>query len=227
MCTARNKDSMAVVARHVSKSFGAHHALRDVSVNFAQHQCHALWGPNASGKTTLLRIIAGLLDPDEGNTLSLGYDVVRDRHSYLPKIGYVPQRFCYYDELTVRENLGFIASMRDIAAAAAVIARALQEFELTECAQHRAGVLSGGQRQRLMLAGALLHQPELLLLDEPTTALDPRSRAALWQRIGTLLQAGVTIILTTHESADAARCDTSTVLADGRVTDATLDEFPA
>ncbi len=210
----------AVTASHVCKSFGAHHALRGVSLSFAAHRCHALLGPNASGKTTLLRIIAGLLNPDEGRVHSLGHDVVQDRHVYLPKIGYVPQRFCYYDELSVVENLRFIANMRDIRDGAVVIDRALQEFELTGCGHHRAGTLSGGQRQRLMLAGALLHNPALLLLDEPTTALDSRSRAALWRRIGMLLTSGVTVIMTTHEEGDAAHCDSSTSMADGGVVSA-------
>ncbi len=210
----------AVTASNLSKSFGANHALRAVSLKVAPGQCHALLGPNASGKTTLLRIMAGLLDPDEGSVRSLGHDVVRERHAYLPKIGYVPQRFCYYEELTTRENLRFIANMRTIGAEAPVIERALHEFALIDCARRRAGFLSGGQRQRLMLAGALLHQPALLLLDEPTTALDSRARDALWQRLGTLLAAGVTVILTTHEAGDAQRCDSSTVMADGAVVDA-------
>lgn len=209
--------SNTVTASHVCKSFGAHHALRDVSLSFATRRCHALLGPNASGKTTLLRIIAGLLDPDAGGIYSLGHDVVRDRTAYLPKIGYVPQQFCYYEELTVSENLRFIANMRGIRDAAAGIDQALQEFELAGRGQTRAGALSGGQRQRLMLAGALLHKPELLLLDEPTTALDSRSRAALWLRIRMLLSGGVTVIMTTHEQEDAAHCDSSTSMADGGV----------
>jgi ABC-2 type transport system ATP-binding protein len=206
-----------VTASHVCKSFGAHHALRGVSLSFAPRRCHALLGPNASGKTTLLRIIAGLLDPDEGRVHCLGHDVVQDRQAYLPKIGYVPQQFCYYDELTLSENLRFIANMRDIRNAPAVIDRAMQEFDLASCGHARAGTLSGGQRQRLMLAGALLHKPALLLLDEPTTALDSRSRAALWRCIGALLAGGVTVIMTTHEEGDAALCDSSTSMADGSV----------
>ena len=207
----------AVTATHVCKSFGAHRALRGVSISFDLHRCHALLGPNASGKTTLLRIIAGLLDPDEGQVHSLGHNVVGDRQAYLPKIGYVPQQFCYYDELTVGENLRFIANMRDIPTAASIIDQALGEFDLAGCARTRAGALSGGQRQRLMLAGALLHKPALLLLDEPTTALDSRSRAALWRRIGLLLDSGVTVIMTTHEEGDAANCHSSTSMADGGV----------
>ena len=210
----------AVTASHVCKSFRAHHALRGVSLSFAPRRCHALLGPNASGKTTLLRIIAGLLDPDEGRVHSLGHDVVQERQAYLPKIGYVPQRFCYYDELTLSENLRFIANMRDIRNATLVIEHALQEFDLAGCGHQRAGTLSGGQRQRLMLAGALLHKPALLLLDEPTTALDARSRAGFWQRIGLLLNSGVTVIMTTHEAEDAAHCDTSTSMADGGVVSA-------
>lgn len=207
----------AVIATGLSKSFGAHRALRDVSLQFAASGCHALLGPNASGKTTLLRIIGGVMAPDVGTVTSLGLDVVRRRAEYLPRIGYVPQRFCHYDELTVRENLRFIAQMRSVTAPGAVIDRALQDFDLAGCAESRAGSLSGGLRQRLMLAAALLHEPELLLLDEPTTALDANSRHALWRRIDALKHAGITVILTTHEAGDAAHCDSCSTLFEGEV----------
>jgi ABC-2 type transport system ATP-binding protein len=158
-----------------------------------------------------------VLAPDAGHVQALGLDVVRERDGYLPKIGYVPQRFCHYDELTVHENLRFIAHMRTVPLADQAIERALADFGLAQCAGSRAGALSGGQRQRLMLAAALLHGPQLLLLDEPTTALDAPSRAALWQRLSSLKQAGVTVILTTHEAGDTAFCDSCTTLSDGRV----------
>jgi ABC-2 type transport system ATP-binding protein len=205
----------AVRAEAVRKSFAGHQALRGVSVQFAAGGCHALLGPNGSGKTTLLRIIGGVLAPDAGRVQALGYDVVRSRDDYLPKIGYVPQRFCHYDELTVHENLRFIAHMRTVPIPDQVIERALAEFDLTACARARAGSLSGGQRQRLMLAAALLHGPQVLLLDEPTTALDAKSRTALWARLSTLKREGMTVILTTHEAGDAAYCDSCTTMSDG------------
>jgi ABC-2 type transport system ATP-binding protein len=211
--------SNAVSAEGVSKAFAGHHALRQVSVQFAARGCHALLGPNGSGKTTLLRIIGGVLAPDAGRVEALGFDVVRSREAYLPKIGYVPQRFCHYDELTVHENLRFIAHMRTVPIPDQIIERTLADFDLTACARSRAGSLSGGQRQRLMLAAALLHGPQLLLLDEPTTALDARSRSALWERLSVLKREGMTVILTTHEAGDADYCDSCTTMSDGMLAD--------
>ena len=148
----------------------------------------------------------------------MGPDIARTPPTILlPQIGYVPQRFCYYEELTAMENLRFVARMnaRDNSRQAAELA--LREFDLLPIASRRAQALSGGQRQRLMLAAALLHRPSLLLLDEPTTALDAASRDALWIRLRVLAANGITCVLTTHEVADSERCDTSTALADGKL----------
>jgi ABC-2 type transport system ATP-binding protein len=133
------------------------------------------------------------------------------------RVGYVPQRFCYYDELTTRENLRFVARMNVPGDPIKAADLALQEFDLQNVSERRAHALSGGQRQRLMLAAALMHRPALLLLDEPTTALDSASREALWMRLERLTAAGMTCILTTHEAADADRCDSCSMLGDGQL----------
>lgn len=207
----------AVSITKLSKRFGSNSALRDISLQLSPGHCHALLGPNASGKTTLLRIMAGLLRPDAGTVRSMGVDVIHALSEHQSRVGYLPQRFCYYDELTTLENLVFVARMHGIDKPATAADVAIRDFDLDGAADRRAQVLSGGQRQRLMLAAALMHRPALLLLDEPTTALDAASRDALWNRLHTLTATGITCILTTHEAEDAARCDTRTRLIDGSI----------
>jgi len=166
-----------------------------------------LMGPNGSGKTTLLRILASILGSDTGR--------IERHHGPQERIGYVPQRFCLYDELTVRENLRFQASMRGVGAAA--VAEAERRFELGVLSMRRAATLSGGQRQRLLIAAAFMHRPTLILCDEPTTALDPAARGGLWALLRRESRTGTTVVLTTHEEADARECDDITRLQDGRI----------
>jgi ABC-2 type transport system ATP-binding protein len=168
---------------------------------------YGLLGPNGSGKTTLLRILAGLWDADSGRVARPG--------TTLAHIGYVAQRFCLYEELTVLENLRFQAAM--LGASAAAITRVLEQFALAALTGRRAAALSGGERQRLMLAAALLLQPKFLLLDEPTTALDPPSRVTLWALLRAEAARGVAVVLTSHEPHDALRCDVVLTLRDGRL----------
>jgi ABC-2 type transport system ATP-binding protein len=199
----------AIELSGVSKRYGTRLVLDGVSLRVPYGACHALLGPNGSGKSTLLRILAGLIDADSGT-------IIRDVGE--TQIGYVPQQFCLYDELSVTENLQFQAGMRRLPDTGAVIGAALQEFSLSKLSRRRAAQLSGGERQRLMLAAALLHAPRLVLLDEPTAALDRTARADLWQLLGQLTTRGAAVVLTTHEQNDADRCGTATVMTEGRST---------
>jgi ABC-2 type transport system ATP-binding protein len=181
-------------------------ALADISLVIRSGEIHGLLGPNGSGKTTLLRILAGIWEPHVGRIEYPGAPA---------RIGYVAQRFCLYDELTVAENLRFQAAMRG--RPAVPVARVLNEFSLETLASRRAAALSVGERQRLMLAAAMLSQPTLLLLDEPTTALDTASRRSLWSLLRREAARGTAVVLTSHELADGAQCDSTTRLSEGRL----------
>jgi ABC-2 type transport system ATP-binding protein len=193
----------------VSRRAGGRVALADISLVIRASEIHGLLGPNGSGKTTLLRILAGIWLPDAGRIERPGAPLAR--------IGYVAQRFCLYDELTVSENLLFQVSMRGRPAAS--VARVLNEFSLEALASRRAATLSGGERQRLMLAAAMLSEPTLLLLDEPTAALDTASRRSLWSLLRREAARGTAVVLTSHELADGEQCDSTTRLSEGRLAD--------
>jgi ABC-2 type transport system ATP-binding protein len=190
----------------VGRFAGDRAALADISLVIRSGEIHGLLGPNGSGKTTLLRILAGIWHPHVGRIEYPGAPV---------RIGYVPQRFCLYDELTVGENLGFQAAMRG--RNTTPVARVLSDFSLEALASRRSAALSDGERQRLMLAAAMLSQPTLLLLDEPTTALDTASRRSLWSLLRREATHGTAVVLTSHELADGAQCDSTTRLSEGRL----------
>jgi ABC-2 type transport system ATP-binding protein len=190
----------------VGRFAGDRAALADISLVIRSGEIHGLLGPNGSGKTTLLRILAGIWQPDVGRIDYPGAPV---------RIGYVPQRFCLYDELTVGENLGFQAAMRG--RKTTPVAGVLSDFSLEALASRRAAALSDGERQRLMLAAAMLSRPTLLLLDEPTTALDSASRRSLWSLLRREAAHGTAVVLTSHELADGAQCDSTTRLSEGRL----------
>jgi ABC-2 type transport system ATP-binding protein len=215
MCTARVNElpppaavihAPVVTLTAVGRFAGERVALADISLVIWSGEIHGLLGPNGSGKTTLLRILAGIWQPDVGRIEYPGAPV---------RIGYVPQRFCLYDELTVGENLGFQAAMRGRHALS--VARVLDDFSLEALASRRAAALSDGERQRLMLAAAMLSNPTLLLLDEPTTALDSASRRSLWSLLRREAAHGTAVVLTSHELVDGAQCDSTTRFSEGRL----------
>ena len=199
--------SPVVAARSVSKIVGGRALLSDVSLVVCAGEIHGLLGPNGSGKTTLLRLLAGVWLPDAGSVDFAGHS--------RSDIGYVPQRGFLYEELTVAENLRFHARMRGVSPVATEAAA--QSAALAPLDNKRLGQLSGGQRQQVMLAVALLHAPRLLLLDEPTTALDRAARRALWTLLRHEASRGRAIVLTSHEETDALECNVITRLAAGRV----------
>lgn len=208
----QSSEPPALRLRDVGKSLGGRVLLSQVCLTIARGQIYGLLGPNGSGKTTLLRVLAGIWRADAGS--------VERPNIAIDRIGYVPQRFCLYDELTVHENLRFQARMRGLGVGK--VSQVLGQFALEEFTGRRAASLSGGQRQRLLLAAAMIHRPALLLLDEPTTALDAASRESLWALLRREAAAGTTVVLTSHERVDAAACDASTELLDGRMVPAAV-----
>jgi ABC-2 type transport system ATP-binding protein len=209
--------SAAVVADAIEKRFGATQALGGVSFSVDAGELFGFVGPDGGGKTTLFRILATLMLPTAGAARVLGADVVRDLWSLRPRIGYMPGRFSLYPDLSVLENLQFFAAVfgTTIAAARAQIAPIYSQLEPFN--DRRAGALSGGMKQKLALCCALVHRPEILLLDEPTTGVDAVSRREFWDLLGDLKRSGITIVVSTPYMDEATRCDRVALMQRGRL----------
>ena len=209
----------AIVSRGVTRRFGKLVAVDDVDLTIPRGKIYGFLGPNGSGKTTTIRMLCGLLKPTDGSVEVLGMQLPRDAEKVRPRIGYMTQKFSLYEDLSVRENLDFIAriySMRRRRRRQRIDAN-LVKYMLDDRPNQRAGTLSGGQKQRLALAAVTLHEPELLLLDEPTSAVDPKSRRDFWDGLFELAEAGTTILVSTHFMDEAERCHRLAILADGRL----------
>jgi len=207
----------AVVAEGIEKRFGATVALAGVSFGVEPGEIFGFVGPDGGGKTTLFRILATLMIPDRGRATVLGADVVRDLWALRPRVGYMPGRFSLYPDLSVRENLGFFASVfgTTIERERGRITPIYSQLE--PFADRRAGALSGGMKQKLALCCALVHRPEILFLDEPTTGVDAVSRREFWDLLGDLRRDGLTVVVSTPYMDEATRCDRVALIQRGRL----------
>jgi ABC-2 type transport system ATP-binding protein len=220
----------AIEARGLTKLFGDLRAVSNLDLNVPRGQIYGFLGPNGSGKSTTIRMLCGLLTPTEGSATVLDNAVPGDAKALKPKIGYMTQKFSLFGDLTVVENLKFIAEIYSYPAAerTARIEELLQKYGLTSQRRQLASTLSGGQKQRLALACAVLHHPELLLLDEPTSAVDPQSRRDFWSNLFRLAGGGTTILVSTHYMDEAERCHRLAILDHGvKVADGTPQELQA
>jgi ABC-2 type transport system ATP-binding protein len=216
-------DEVAIRARQLTRCFGALLAVDHVDLEVRRGEIYGFLGPNGSGKTTTIRMLCGLLRPSEGEAEVLDCRVPADAERLRRKIGYMTQRFSLFEDLTVRENLEFMGEIYSIPSAKrrTRIDQLLAEYRLESRHEDRAGNLSGGQKQRLGLAAAMVHEPELLFLDEPTSAVDPENRREFWESLFRLVDRGTTILVSTHLMDEAERChriailDRGALVADG------------
>ena len=213
----------AIRARGLTKRFGELTAVDHVDLTVPKAHVYGFLGPNGSGKTTTIRMLCGLLAPTSGEIEVLGLRIPEQSEALLRRIGYMTQKFSLFEDLSVRENLEFLAAVQDIpkARAARRIDELVQRYHFEDRQKQLAGTMSGGQKQRLALAGAVIHEPELLFLDEPTSAVDPESRRDFWEKLFELADAGTTILVSTHYMDEAERChriailDRGALVADG------------
>ena len=208
-----------VAVREVSKSFGPARALDGVSFDVAPGELFGLIGPDGAGKTTLFRILTTLIVPDVGSATVLGLDAVRDLWAIRSRLGYMPGNFSLYPDLTVAENLSFFASVFGTTVEAGRHLIAPIYDQIAPCADRRADALSGGMKQKLALSCALVHRPDLLLLDEPTTGVDAVSRREFWDQLAALKASGLTIVVSTPYMDEALRCDRVALIQEGRILD--------
>ena len=214
----------AIEARGLTKRFGDLEAVSHLQLNVPRGQIYGFLGPNGSGKSTTIRMLCGLLTPTEGSATVLDIEVPGDARLLKPKIGYMTQKFSLFGDMTVLENLQFIAEIYSYPAnkRKARVEDLLSKYDLVEQRKQLAGTMSGGQKQRLALAGSVLHHPDLLLLDEPTSAVDPQSRRDFWGDLFRLAEAGTTILVSTHYMDEAERCHRLAILDHGvKVADGT------
>ena len=207
-----------IETRGLTRRFGATVAVDGVDLSVRRGEIFGCLGPNGSGKSTLMRMLLGLLRPSEGEARVLGHAIPRDAERLRQDVGYMTQRFSLYEDLSVRENLDFAASIFGLAGRArrAGVERALSEHRLERYERTRAAALSGGWKQRLALAVATIHAPPLLVLDEPTAGVDPQSRREFWEELFELAAGGTTIFVSTHYMDEAVRCHRLCMLRDGR-----------
>jgi ABC-2 type transport system ATP-binding protein len=210
---------LAIRVRALSKHFGEVVAVDGVDLDIPTGQIYGFLGPNGSGKTTIIRMLCGLLTPSGGDVRVLGLDIPAQAETLRTRIGYMTQKFSLYDDLTVRENMQFMARIYGLSrrVASARIEELLERYALSPLRNRFAGAMSGGQRQRLALAVATLHSPTLLFLDEPTSAVDPENRREFWEKLFDLSEAGTTILVSTHYMDEAERCHHLAILETGRL----------
>ncbi len=207
----------AIDVQGLTKSYDGRRVVDHVDIQVPRGKIYGFLGPNGSGKTTTIRMLCGLLTPDEGSGTCLGLDLLKDADTIRRRVGYMTQKFSYWEDLSIRENLAFVASMYNLDRAKERVDQALEHLNLTNRARQLAGSLSGGWKQRLALAACILHDPNLLLLDEPTAGVDPKARREFWDEIHRLAADGLTVLVSTHYMDEAERCHAIIYMAYGRI----------
>jgi ABC-2 type transport system ATP-binding protein len=208
---------LAIDVRGLNKSFGDKHVVKDFSLQVKRGEIYGFLGPNGSGKTTSIRMLCGLLKPDSGSGECLGHDVLTETAAIKREVGYMTQRFSLWEDLTIRENLDFVARMYGMPERKQAVSATLDELGLKTRQDQLAGTLSGGWKQRLALGACMLHHPKLLLLDEPTAGVDPQARRDFWEEIHALAAKGISVLVATHYMDEAERCHRLAYIAYGKL----------
>ena len=225
---AASTSDIAIEVSGLSKSFNGHEVVHDLSMQVKRGMIYGFLGPNGSGKTTTIRMLCGLLTPDSGKGTCLGYDIRRDADKIKRRVGYMTQRFSLYQDLSVRENLEFVARLYGLRDAPAAARAMIKRLGLNGREEQLAGELSGGWKQRLALGACTLPNPQLLLLDEPTAGVDPKARREFWNEIHALAAEGLTVLVSTHYMDEAERCHEIAYIAYGHLlVHGTVDEVIA
>ncbi|WP_211452960.1 ABC transporter ATP-binding protein [Collimonas antrihumi] len=211
-----NGDLVVDVDR-INKHFGDKHVVKDLSLQVRRGEIFGFLGPNGSGKTTSIRMMCGLLTPDSGHGTCLGFDIIKQSDQIKRRVGYMTQKFSYWDDLSIRENLDFVARIYEMKNRKEVVDQSLEKLGLSSRAKQLAGSLSGGWKQRLALAASMLHKPQLLLLDEPTAGVDPAARRDFWEELHRLAAEGISVLVSTHYMDEAERCHKLAYLAYGKL----------
>jgi len=209
-------DTLAIDVRGLTKRYGTRTVVDHVALQVRTGRICGFLGPNGSGKTTTIRMLCGLLRPDAGEGTCLGLDIIDDAYEIRRQVGYMTQKFGLYDDLSIRQNLDFVARLFELPQRAGAVDRALARLGLVERQHQLAGALSGGWKQRLALAACLIHEPRLLLLDEPTAGVDPKARRDFWDEIHRLAAQGITVLVSTHYMDEAERCHELVYIAYGK-----------
>ena len=208
---------LVIDVRDLNKHFGDKHVVRNVSLQVRRGEIFGFLGPNGSGKTTTIRMVCGLLTPDAGTGTCLGFDIRRESAKIKRQAGYMTQKFSYWDDLTIRENLDFVARMYGMSPRRKIVEETLAELGLADRADQLTGALSGGWKQRLALAACMLRRPQLLLLDEPTAGVDPSARRDFWEELHRLAAQGISVLVSTHYMDEAERCHKLAYIAYGEL----------
>jgi ABC-2 type transport system ATP-binding protein len=215
----------AIEVKGLVKRFGDKTVVDHVTMTVAEGEIVGFLGPNGSGKTTTIRIMCGLLTPEEGEGEVLGYDLRTESLKIKREVGYMTQKFSFYEDLTIAENLEFVARLYQLKPVSEHVDRTLEDLGLTTRRNQLAGTLSGGWKQRLALAACIMHKPRLLLLDEPTAGVDPKARREFWDEIHRLAQGGLTVLVSTHYMDEAERCHRISYISYGKLlATGTVDE---
>ncbi len=210
-------DNFVIDVRGMTKRFGDHTVVNGIDLQVRKGEVYGFLGPNGSGKTTFIRMLCGLLAADAGEGTCLGFDVIRESEAIKRQVGYMTQRFSFYEDLSIAENLDFVARMYAVQNRREAVRDSIERLGLAGRQKQLAGELSGGWKQRLSLAACLIHNPKLLLLDEPTAGVDPKARRDFWEQIHELAGQGLTFLITTHYMDEAERCDRLAYLSYGNL----------